>query len=136
MKCEGHTELLQEYIDHELNGLETLLLEDHLVNCSSCRRELNQLILVDWQLHRLNQRIDIPVADLSLRRDAALAEFFKAGDSGDFKDLYNVQISALKKSVEFVNFLPGAKLSQKLSHAGKDYVNNKFKSTLLSRTGR
>ncbi|MDD4563230.1 MAG: zf-HC2 domain-containing protein [Syntrophomonadaceae bacterium] len=136
MKCEGHPELLQQYIDNELNEVETLLLEDHLRNCSSCRRELNQLILVDWQLHRLKQHIEIPDADLSMRREAALEEFFKAEDVGDIKDLYHVQISAMKNSVEFMQYLPGTKLGRKLGNAGKDYVNNKLKSALFSRTGR
>lgn len=135
MKCEGHPELLQQYIDNELNEVETLLFEDHLRNCSSCRRELNQLILVDWQLHRLNQHIEIPDADLSIRREAALAEFFKAEDAGDIKDLYHVQISAMKKSVEFMQYLPGVKLGLKLGDAGKDYLNSKFKS-IFSRTQR
>jgi len=128
--CEGHPELLQEYIDDELNEVETLLLEEHLMNCSSCRRELNQLILVDWQLRRLNRNIEIPERELSMRRQAALAECLEDNmleKAGEIKDLYNVQISAFRKSVEFMQFLPGAKLSRKLGDAGKDYVNSKFR---------
>lgn len=128
--CEGHPELLQEYIDDELNEVETILLEEHLMNCSSCRRELNQLILVDWQLRRINRSVEIPEAELSKRRQAALAECLEDNamkDSGEIKDLYNVQISAFRKSVEFMQFLPGAKLSRKLGDAGKDYISSKFR---------
>ena len=45
---EKYSDLLHQYIDGALEPLENIILSEHLAGCQSCRRELNQLKLLDW----------------------------------------------------------------------------------------
>ena len=54
-----YRELLNDYLDDQLSSLEKMLVEEHITSCSACRRELNQLKLLDWEL-RHQPGIDLP----------------------------------------------------------------------------
>ena len=67
---EKYNNLLQRYIDRELNSLGKIILEEHLANCQDCRRELNHLKLMDWDLkHQI--AVEVP-PELKSYRMAAI----------------------------------------------------------------
>ncbi len=70
---EQFDDLLQQYIDSDLGVLEKIILEEHLANCQICRRNLNHLKLMDWDLkHR--PVIEVP-PELESYRKAAINNY-------------------------------------------------------------
>jgi len=110
--CNLDKDLLQKYIDKDIEPLEKILLDNHLANCSQCRKDLNQLKIMEWDLHN----IDLPKVpkDLTTVRNAALDKYFETinGNETSFgaKNIINIQYSSLKHIINFVNYLPGKKI--------------------------
>ncbi len=101
-------DLLEQYIDGELEPVETLILSEHLAGCRSCRQMLNQLKLIDWDLkHQL--AVEVP-PELELYRTAAvkahLATLKTAKQSDPLKDLWHLQKQILQHSFGFVSYIP------------------------------
>lgn len=116
-------DLLQKYIDKDIAPLEKIVLENHLLSCPECRKDINQLKVMDWDLNNL----DIPEVpkELASIRSSALDTYFVALDKEDTsfesKDILNFQYKNLKNTVSFINYLPGKKM-----------VQNAFKKTTTS----
>jgi len=113
--CNIDKGLLQKYLDKDIDPLEKILLENHLLNCSQCRKDLNQLKIMEWDLNN----IDLPEApkDLAAVRSTALDKYFEDIDESKTslgaKGIMNLQYSNLKHIVSFVNYLPGKKTTTK-----------------------
>jgi len=109
--CNLDKDLLQKYIDKDIEPLEKILVDNHLATCSQCRKDLNQLKVMEWDLNN----IDLPKVpkDLVIVRHAALDKYFEAIDtretSSGTKNIMNLQYKNLKHIVSFVNYLPGKK---------------------------
>lgn len=65
--------LLQQYIDRDLGALKAMILEEHLADCQICRRDLNQLKLMDWDLQH-QPVVELP-AELAVMRAAAVKTY-------------------------------------------------------------
>ncbi|KUO53131.1 MAG: hypothetical protein APF76_03570 [Desulfitibacter sp. BRH_c19] len=121
--CKMDKDLLQKYIDKDIAPLEKIVLENHLLSCPECRKDINQLKVMDWDLNNL----DIPEVpkELASIRSSALDTYFVALDKEDTsfesKDILNFQYKNLKNTVSFINYLPGKKM-----------VQNAFKKTTTS----
>jgi len=123
--------MLQLYIDSELNSLEKLLLEEHLKDCASCRKELNRLKILDWDFNSIAEKIDIPA--LSGLRKTTLDQHIKESQEGKsafgLKNVYELQYNTLKNSVNFIQHIPGNKL---MVSSGKK-LRNRLKFSFLSK---
>ncbi len=112
--CNVDKALLQKYIDKDIDQLEKIILENHLLNCPECRKDLNQLKVIDWDLNSLT----LPKApkELASIRSSAINTYFETLDKGDTsfesKDIMNLQYRNLKNTVSFINYLPGNKIVQ------------------------
>jgi len=118
--CKVGQELLNEYIDGTIEPVAGLVLEEHLKLCPQCRRELNRLKIVDWELSRFfNEQIEIP-PELTLLKSAvwqACASFDAGGEGGEGKEqksrrsilanAVNFQLNVLRNSVKFLSLVPG-----------------------------
>jgi hypothetical protein len=82
--CNFNKTLLHEYIDGELAPLEVQILEEHLKSCSECRKELNQLKILDWDLHH-QDAIEVPYEQLAQLRkstfDDCCREYWESQES-------------------------------------------------------
>ncbi len=76
---EKYSDLLQQYVDREINPLEKVLLEEHLLSCRTCRQELNQFKLLDWELTN-QQAIELPEELVVYRMTALKNHFAKVPD--------------------------------------------------------
>jgi len=105
---ENFHDLLQQYIDGELESLETIILEEHLSTCPSCRRFLNQLKLTDWDLKH-QPVIDIP-SELESHRRAAitthLASVKTAEKSTSLNETWRLQKHILQHTFSFISYNP------------------------------
>ncbi|MEA1962072.1 MAG: zf-HC2 domain-containing protein [Bacillota bacterium] len=107
--CNIDDDLLQSYIDHDLNEVEKLLFEEHLKGCNDCRRKLNQLKLVDWELFH-QPLIEVPeqLADI---REKALNKCFEELEIEEtnfgIRDVMSVQAATVKGAAQFVRYIPG-----------------------------
>ena len=125
--CNLDKNLLQSYIDKTIGSLEKILLENHLTNCPQCRKDLNQLKIMEWDLNN----IDLPKIpkDLAAVRNAALDKYFETIDENETsfgtKDIVNLQYSNLKHIISFVNYIPGKKI-----------VENSVKKTTTKNTNQ
>ncbi len=127
--CDLNKELLHEYMDGELNVLEAKLLEEHLKICPECRRELNQLKILDWDF-RFHNYADIPhqkLADLRINTfDHCFAELLSSQDNASLVDVYKIQTSSMKLAVNYMQFLPGASLIRTAGSTTRNYVGKKL----------
>lgn len=127
--CELNKDLLHEYVDRELTALEAQLLEEHLKTCPECRRELNQLKILDWDF-RFQDHIDIPYQQLADLREITFDHCFEdlaaAQDNNSLMDVYKIQTSSMKLAVNYMQFLPGASLMKTAGNTTMNYVGKKL----------
>lgn len=133
MECNLNKKLLHEYLDQELEPLLAIILEEHLAICSECRKELNQLKLLDWDL-RFADRFEIPKVEMKELRSKTLDICFDAREKEDNSlfDLYKIQTHALSYAVNYVKYIPGTGLIKKTGLASGQLLRKK----LLPSTGR
>lgn len=101
-------DLLHQYIDDELELLEAIILEEHLSTCQSCRKLLNQLKLMDWDLKR-QPVVDLP-PELIVCRKAAIKTHLTAVKAADkkvtAKESWGLQKHILQHTFSFVSYNP------------------------------
>lgn len=114
-----YRELLNDYLDDQLSSLEKMLVEEHLMSCGACRRELNQLKLLDWEL-RHQPGIELPL-ELAGCRIAAIKDYMMAIENGRdnsrVRDFLQLQLTIVSKTSSFISLNP---------------VNRKVKQTIKS----
>lgn len=105
---EKYSVLIQQYVDREINPLEKMMLEEHLRSCRTCRRELNQLKLLDWELKH-QPAVELP-PELAAYRMAALENHFAAGEpqrkSSVARDLSRLQLRVFYHASSFIGYNP------------------------------
>lgn len=100
-------EQLSLYLENEVNEIEYLLINSHLEECRSCRRVLNQLKIIDWDLE--HDKVVIPAQELDNIRINSINLVLNQPDDKDFtlSNLYDLQVNTFKNSVSFIKYLPG-----------------------------
>lgn len=132
--CKMDLNLLQDYIDGTIEPLERVVLEEHLRVCADCRKELNRLKLIDWDLKNFFAETgEIPVPEeLAVLRDASIGLFLaeeddraraeendRARSAGDdqgkvgFKEVLSLQVSNMNNALMFINILSGHSREEK-----------------------
>lgn len=103
-----YRDLLNDYLDDQLDSLETLLVEEHLNSCAECKRELNQLKLLDWELKH-QPEIDLP-PELMEVRIAAVKNYVKSYESEQgnsrVRDFLELQVSIMSNTSSFLSLNP------------------------------
>ncbi len=103
-----YSELLQLYLDSEIEPLEKILLEEHLSYCHTCRKELNHLKMLDWELKH-SQEIEVP-AELSVLRMKALKKYLLTRPDQEkgfeVKDVWRLQVNIFKNASGFISKNP------------------------------
>lgn len=114
-------DLLEQFIDGELEPVEALFLSEHLAGCRSCRQMLNQLKLIDWDLKH-QPVVEVP-PELEVYRTAAikahLATFKTVKKSDPLKDTWRLQKQILQHSFGFVSYIP---INRAVSNSAKKGV--------------
>ena len=105
---EKYSDLLHQYIDGALEPLEKIILSEHLAGCQSCRRELNQLKLLDWDMK--HEPVIEPPAELAAYRMAALQTHLAAEKAFESStatmDLWSLQKQTVQYTFAFININP------------------------------
>lgn len=113
--CELDPFLLQEYIDGSIGPVEKIVLEEHLRQCSNCRKELNHLKIMEWDMKNFYQEIiDIP-SELANLRNQVLEECARKESESTLakegaitlRDVVSLQASNFSNTFMFLNLLPG-----------------------------
>ncbi len=142
MSCSFH-DYLPLYMDEELPPLEIILLEEHLQTCRDCRRELNQLKILEWDLKKQFNMAEVPSHALAACREKALAEHFPSSAEKKLQNevkspamvVVGLQLTTLKNSLSFCSYLPGSGLLNRSLHRwGKSArVSFRKRNPLISR---
>ncbi len=114
--------LVQEYIDGELGFIEQLILEKHLANCRACRRELNQMKLMDWDLKH-QPVVEVPPELESYRMatlKAHLSDTENIEKESSFSKTWRLQQLFLQHTFSFISFNPA---NQTINHSVKKSVS-------------
>lgn len=138
MECNFNQDLLHEYLDHELDPLMQIILEEHLAVCPDCQRELNQLKILDWDL-RFADQMEIPQEELKEIRHMILDQCFSGEAKKAQNSLLNVyrrQTQAAGYAVNYVQFIPGASLLKKSGQASAEFLGKKLRPSRLLFAGR
>lgn len=105
---EKYSDLLQQYIDGALEPLEKIILAEHLADCHRCRRELNQLKLLDWDIKH-EPVIETP-AELAAYRMAALKNHLAAEKTSEAttaaKERWALQKQTVQYTFAFISINP------------------------------
>lgn len=127
MKCNFDKELLHEYLDQELDPLLAIILEEHLAVCPECRKVLNQLKILDWDL-RFADKIEIPGEQLKELRRKSLDRCFADDEqvSSSLMDLYRLQTHAAGYAVNYMQYIPGSGLLKKTGLASGQLLRKKL----------
>ncbi len=101
-------DLLQQYIDRDLDSLEAMILEEHLADCQACRRDLNQLKLMDWDLQ--HQPVAQLPPELAVIRAAAVKTCLAAvradKKSAPLAKTWHFQQHVLQHTFSFISYNP------------------------------
>lgn len=107
-QCKFDEFLLHEYLDGTIDPLEKIVLEEHLKNCTLCRKELTELKLLMWELESLDE-MDIP-PEITLLRTKALGELAPAENQNfGIKEFIHVQRNIFRQAASFLEAVPGIK---------------------------
>jgi hypothetical protein len=127
--CNFNKTLLHEYIDGELAPLEVQILEEHLKSCSECRKELNQLKILDWDLHH-QDAIEVPYEQLAQLRkstfDDCCREYWESQETSNLVEVYKIQTSSMLMAVNYMHYLPGARLIKNAGSSTRNYVGKRL----------
>ena len=115
MLHETYRDLLQQYIDGEIDPLVKMLLEEHLSSCRTCRRELNQLKLLDWELKH-QSAVELPVELAAYRMSAVKTHLATSTAQTPSVSVWRLQRQILHHSSSFLGLNP---LNRTLSWAAK-----------------
>ena len=123
-------------MDKDIDPLEKILLENHLLSCPQCRKDLNQLKIMEWDLNNIN--LPKTPKELTAIRNAALDKYFETTDESETsfgrKDIMNLQYRNLKNTVSFINYLPGKKIVENaVRKAAVKSTRETKKKSLLSK---
>lgn len=132
MMCEVKLDTLQQLMDEELLLHEKTILLEHLKACRECKKQLNQLKLLDWELS--HREIEIP-EELLDRRKKAVQECF-AEISTPQRGFLKKQKKSLGHSLGYIRHIPGIgylRVSEDaFASAGRE-LGKRFKKKLLGR---
>jgi hypothetical protein len=149
--CKMDLNLLQDYIDGTIEPLERVVLEEHLRVCADCRKELNRLKLIDWDLKNyFLEAGKIPVLEeLAVIRDVSIGlflaeeddrkraeEFDAAWSTGDdrgkvgFKDVLSLQVSNMNNALMFINILSGQSREEKTGRKDRRKKKSLFRKII------
>lgn len=118
MNCKMEDGLLQEHLEDLLGPIENAIVEEHLKNCESCRREETSMKLLLWELDSLKE-VDFPSDAAEVGREA-LAEFERSEKLKPISPVTIVkkQFEAVMISGVFLNYVPGFKKGKRLVKKG------------------
>jgi hypothetical protein len=118
MACSIDTEYIQKYIEGTLDPLEDIIIQEHIRNCPDCKKELNEMKLLLWELaHIEGMEIDVPAEAAGIRINV-LANLDTISKRVGLKDLISLQKHVYKSSVKYLSFIPGLTGSAKLLQKG------------------
>lgn len=112
--------LLQDLLDHTIDPLEKIFVENHLLTCKDCRRELSELKLMFWELDdKSNYEIEYP-AELNTLGSRIIDDFMGEESGISTAEIIDMQLNTMKLAGNYVEYIPGAKYtSQMLKKASK-----------------
>jgi hypothetical protein len=112
--------LLQDLLDQTIDPLEKIFVENHLLTCKDCRRELSELKLMLWELEdKSNYEIEYP-AELNTLGNRIIDDFMGEESGISTAEIIDMQLNTMKLAGNYVEYMPGAKYtSQILKKASK-----------------
>ena len=112
--------LLQDLLDQTIDPLEKIFVENHLLTCKDCRRELSELKLMFWELDdKSNYEIEYP-AELNTLGNSIIDNFMEEGSKISTVEIIDMQLNTMKLAGNYVEYMPVAKYtSQILKKASK-----------------
>lgn len=114
MECNMDSDLLQEYADGTLTGIERKIIEEHLKFCKSCSREVNEIKLFTFELDGLfKEDVDIPQKIEGIR-EGIIEKACSTGERYTVKKFMTIQKQALRESLNYTNYIPGADIIKKV----------------------
>jgi len=107
--------LLQALLDDTLDPIEKLFVDEHLKICPECRKELNELKLLFWDLSdKFTYEIELP-PELDQLKGILLEQVSEPSSQSTFTTLVEIQRKNIKSASKFLDYVPGVKASNNLA---------------------
>ncbi|HHY28856.1 MAG TPA: hypothetical protein GX523_19325 [Desulfitobacterium dehalogenans] len=115
MTCKLDRMLLQALLDDTLDPIEKLFVDEHLKICPECRKELNELKLLFWDLSdKFTYEIELP-PELDQLKGILLEQVSEPSSQSTFTTLVEIQRKNIKSASKFLDYVPGVKASNNLA---------------------
>jgi hypothetical protein len=118
MECKLDKNLLQDYIEGSIDRLEYIFVREHIRTCSECRKEVNRLKLLFWELeNKSNYDVIIPT-ELEQLKDHILEEVLNGEDKSSTVMIREIHRKRRKMSNQYLDYVPGIKSGRKIVENG------------------
>ncbi|WP_019849518.1 zf-HC2 domain-containing protein [Desulfitobacterium sp. PCE1] len=115
MTCKLDKLLLQDLLDDTLDPIEKLFVDEHLKICPECRKELNELKLLFWDLSdKSTYEIELP-PELDQLKGILLEQVSEPSSQSSFTALVEIQRKNIRSASRFLDYVPGVKASNNLA---------------------
>jgi hypothetical protein len=133
MKCKIDNDLLQKYLDNDLEKIEKIILDEHIKTCAHCKKELTELKLLMFEINSLiEESINYP-KELDYLTDSIIEQ----ADKDNISEGLSISTPMI-----FLKFIPGRefvsnnakksfKLLNKVSIATLNYGFKKIRKRII-----
>lgn len=108
MRCKVTEEMIYDYVDRELDELTSLIIGEHIRECSRCGKKAAKAQELFNQLHLLEkENIEMPVELDDIFKTVCGREKEKGIT---LRDYINIQKEIIKGETAFIKYIPGRRL--------------------------
>lgn len=110
MNCSIIDELIYDYLDGELDELNTFIIREHLNECEACRNKVSEIKQLYYELNKFEkENIELPQ-----ELDSICDNVYELCNEGinkfTVKKYFNIQKQVFKRKFSYTDLLPGSKL--------------------------
>ncbi len=132
MSCKFDQEIIQRYIDNDIDPLELIFLKEHIKYCADCKREVELLTITDQKLFNVCNDIDLPF-DLDFLAEKVMKQCDeeKKNRSGVSSAMYKGAIISKGIAISlsnYIKFIPGTRLISKGINASTEFIGKNTKT--------
>jgi len=109
MECNLDSALLQDLLEGLIDPVEKIFVEEHLITCKKCRKELAELKLLFWDLNdKRNYDVNFP-EELNQIKDALLMQFAEEPARKTTEIIIDINRHNVRAAGMFLDYVPGVR---------------------------
>jgi hypothetical protein len=137
MSCKFDKQIIQRYIDNEIEPLELIFLKEHIQYCADCKRDVELFTLTDQKIFDVCNNIELPF-ELDFLAEKVLDQCIEDSKNRNGVSAAMHRGVIISKGIaisasKFVEYIPGNKLIAKSLNTTTEFVSKNTKTFLKGR---